>query len=78
LELNNTSSDNVHDKRLSVTNLSSENNLLMFRLNALVVIKAKVKEVQTNIAICSLLDNCTYHQRKTPEIFLTLAKNIYI
>ena len=40
-------------ERLSVTNLSSENNLPMFRLNAPVVIRAKVKKVRTNIAIYS-------------------------
>ena len=38
-------------ERLSVTNLSLENNLLTFRLNAPVVIRAKLKEVQTNVAI---------------------------
>ena len=32
------------ERRLSVTNLSLENNLLMFQLNAPVVIRAKVKE----------------------------------
>ena len=36
---------------LAVTNFSSENNLLTFRLNAPVIIKAKIKEVRTNVAI---------------------------
>ena len=40
-------------KRLSVTNLSLENNLPTFRLNAPVMIRAKVKEVQTSAAIYS-------------------------
>ena len=40
-------------RRLSVTNYSSENNLPTFRLNAPVVIRAKVKEVRTNITIYS-------------------------
>ena len=40
-------------ERLSVTNLSSENNLPTFRVNAPVVIRVKVKEVQTNIAVYS-------------------------
>ena len=35
------------ERRLSVTNYSSENNLPTFRLNAPVVIRAKVKEVRT-------------------------------
>ena len=39
--------------RKVVTNLSLENNLPTFRLNAPVVIRAKVKEVQTNFAIYS-------------------------
>ena len=38
---------NVVKKRLSVTNYSSENNLPTFRLNAPVVIRAKVKQVRT-------------------------------
>ena len=33
-------------KRLSVTNLSSENNLLMFRLNAPVAMRAKVMKCE--------------------------------
>ena len=36
-----------------VTNYSSENNLPTFRLNAPVVIRAKVKEVRTNITVYS-------------------------
>ena len=40
-------------KRLSVTNLSLENNLPTFQLNAPVMIRAKVKEVQTSAAIYS-------------------------
>ena len=39
--------------RNNVTNFTSENNLLTFRLNAPVVIRVKVKEVQTNVAIYS-------------------------
>jgi len=38
---------------LSVTNLSLEKNLPAFRLNPPVVNRAKVKEVQTNVAIYS-------------------------
>ena len=38
-------------KRLSVTNLSSENNLLMFRLDGPVVIRTKVAE---NVNKCPL------------------------
>ena len=38
-------------RRLSVTNLSLENNLLTFQVNAPVIIRVKVKEVQTNAAI---------------------------
>ena len=41
-------------RRLSVTNLSSENDLQMFRLNAPVVIKAKVKKYETNTAIIAM------------------------
>ena len=41
------------EERLSVTNLSSENKLPTFRLNAPVIIRMKVKEVQTNAAIYS-------------------------
>ena len=40
-------------KKVSVTNYSLENNSLTFRLNAPVVIRAKVKEVRTNITISS-------------------------
>ena len=40
----------LHRERLSVTNLSSENNLPTFQLNAPVVIRAKVKEVRNNVA----------------------------
>ena len=40
-------------ERLSVTNLSSEKNLPTFRLNASVVIRVKVKEVQKNVGIYS-------------------------
>jgi len=36
-------------RRLSVTNYSSENNLLTFRLNAPVTIRVNVKEVRNNI-----------------------------
>ena len=43
----------INEEKLSVTNLSSENNLLTFRLNAPVVIRVKLKEVRTNIAIYS-------------------------
>ena len=35
------------ERRLSVTNYSSENNLPTFRLNAPVVIRAKVNKVRT-------------------------------
>ena len=41
-------------ERLSVTNLSLENNLLMFRLNAPVVIRAKVKEVRTALLFIAM------------------------
>ena len=41
----------INVKRLSVTNFSLKNNFLMFRLNALVIIRVKVKEVRTNVAI---------------------------
>ena len=40
-------------RRLSGTNLSLENNLPTFRLNAPAVIRVKVKEVRTNVAIYS-------------------------
>ena len=40
-------------RRSSVTNLSLENNLPMFWLNGPVVIRAKVKEMWTNVAIYS-------------------------
>ena len=40
-------------RRLSVTNLNSENSLLMFRLNAPVIIRAKVKKCETNASIYS-------------------------
>ena len=43
----------INEERLSVTNLSSVNNLPMFRLNAPVVIRAKVKEVRNNVVIYS-------------------------
>ena len=43
----------LHKCKLSVTNYSLENNLPTFRLNAPVVIRAKVKEVRTNITIYS-------------------------
>ena len=39
------------EKSYLLPNLSSKNNLPTFQLNAPVVIKAKVKEVQTNVAI---------------------------
>ena len=46
-------------KRLSVANLSSENNLPTFRLNAPVVIRAKVKKCeQTLLLISALLRIC--------------------
>ena len=42
-------------KRLSVTtNLSSENDLQMFQLNAPVVIKAKVKKYEPNTTIIAM------------------------
>ena len=47
-------SENQMKRRLSVTNLSSENNLLMFRLNAPVVIRAKVKEVWTALLFIAM------------------------
>ena len=40
-------------RRLSVTNLSSENNLPTFRLNAPVVIRAESEEVRANFGIYS-------------------------
>ena len=41
-------------RRLSVTNLSSENDLRTFQLNAPVVIKAKVKKYETNTTIIAM------------------------
>ena len=36
--------------------MSSENNLPTFRLNALVIIRAKVKEVRTNVVMMQVQD----------------------
>ena len=46
-QLSNTEQVVTRRRRLSVTNYSSENYLPTFRLNAPVVIRAKVKEVRT-------------------------------
>ena len=40
-------------RRLSVTNFSSENNLVAFRLNAPVVIRAKVRRCEQTLLIYS-------------------------
>ena len=60
----------INRERLSVTNLSSGNNLPTFRLNAPVVIRAKVKEVRNNIAIYShaLLRICVIGGQRSVRI----------
>ena len=41
-------------RRLSVTNFSSENNLLTFQLNATIVIRAKVKRCEQTLLFIAM------------------------
>ena len=51
---NGLSDKNIINKRLSVTNLRSENNLPTFQLNAPVVIRAKVKRCEQTLLFIAM------------------------
>ena len=64
-------------RRLSVTNLSLENNLRTFRLNAAVVIRAKVKRCEQTLLFiaCTTEDTCHWRSKVGEETADTSSRD---